>query len=220
VLQATSDFGLKQESRAAVLVMSEFALNFFQRHLTMELGVHRDVDLAQTPFGVRAKDAEAALRMLAGRGDLDRGGRMVSHGRSVLTLRIVAPHKRQGGFYLSIAEFAKLFSNRSNAAQRRQAPARITVVVFKMPGHKRREQLAIFLSEALFDEDLFESSRFVTTPSAHSLQQLIPANEVHLQGEESEEQILIVIVIVCHYLLATCKKVVLAEVLCEHPIAG
>ena len=67
-VMAAGDLGFDQKLGTALLVVGTVRLDLLERHLAMQFGVFRNVNFAQSPFGVRPQDAEVRA---AGTGDAD-----------------------------------------------------------------------------------------------------------------------------------------------------
>jgi hypothetical protein len=76
------------------------------------------------------------------------------------------------------------------SGQRRQTALGVVAVLFEMPLHHHVEQLAIGRGEgALFEQNLPQRFGLVQHPGVHGRNQSIATDEVHLQGQNAEEQI-------------------------------
>ena len=143
-------------------------------------------DFAQRALGVRTEDAEARSGGSRGAdGKIPRllAGRFAADGGDSVERRLHA----------GIGHRAELARGVAERADRGQALLRVVIVLANMGVDQRREQVAIRPRERILgNEYLAQRFGLLQHPGVHGRDQGVAADEVHLQGENAEEQIAIV----------------------------
>jgi hypothetical protein len=99
-------------------------------------------------------------------------------------------HLGQAGLDVGVADPLQLFARRTEEGERRQAPFGVVAVQLQVvldEGFKHG--VGVALQCPLIDEDLSQGLGLLQHPGIHGRDQGIAADEVHLQGQDAEQQI-------------------------------
>jgi hypothetical protein len=89
-----------------------------------------------------------------------------------------------------IAKLVKVLGKAANAAERRQASRRVSVMVHDVLLNQRQEQLTFCaFQSALLNEDVVEQLRLVLAPSPRSGSQLLTGDEIDLKSKDTQQEI-------------------------------
>ena len=164
VLQPAGDLRLQQEAGPADGVVGVDGLDLLQGHLAVQLPVEGDEDLAQPAPGVRPEDAVAR----AGH----RTASPVGQGDEwVIPRRAGGRDHGQPGLQLGVV-----------------------AVLLQVLGDQRLEQLVLVLGDGpLVQQDPAQRPGLLQDPGVHGGDQRIARDEVHLQGQDADQQVAVAV---------------------------
>jgi hypothetical protein len=185
VFQSTRDLGFHQKPLAADGVVGVGVEDLFERDLTVQLGIHRNEDGAQPPFGMRPQHPKP-LAVAGSRADAV-GRRPVGVdfqiGRSV-------PHAGERALDVWIVDAGQAVADRTADVECREALFRVAAVVRQVVGGQGIEQSAPGLRErALLDEQVGHRLAASGGPNAKGRDKLVARDHPILQRQEAEEQV-------------------------------
>jgi hypothetical protein len=171
-------------------------LDFLEGDLAAQLLVVRDEDDAQTALGVRPQDAEAQPRG-GQRADRvrPRGVRVgffgvVSGGRCLLGRRAGDGDVGQAGLQVGVGDLLEVLAYRPDGADGRQAARGVVAVLVEVLADEGLQQgVFVLVQGALVPEDVAEGPGLVQHPGAHGGDELVARDEVHLHGQDAEQEI-------------------------------
>jgi hypothetical protein len=99
-------------------------------------------------------------------------------------------HHAEAGLHVGVGDVLQVLAGRAEGAEGGQAPLRVMAMLSQVLLDQCVEQLQPHWRElALFAQDLPQGPRLVQHPGVHGRDQGVPADEVHLQGQDAEQQV-------------------------------
>jgi hypothetical protein len=203
VFQAAGNLGLQQEAAAAVRVVGPLPLDFLEGDLAVQFLVLGHEDLAQSPLGVGAEDLETGVRRqgiarpiraagFAQRSERESGlaARHKGAGGAGVGVRPGGRNVGQAGLHVGVGDLAQILPDRPEGADRRQTFLDVVAVQFQVPPDHDVQEVPVLGPEPLvLDQDLPEWGGLLQDPGIQGGDELVAADEVHLQGQDAEEQV-------------------------------